>query len=322
MSKNTKEQHRSKIGGQALIEGVMMKGVDTGAMACRLPDGTIDVETWDENNGKNMPWYRKCPFIRGSFNFVSSMKDGYRCLMKSAEKQMTDEELEEEEEMGKFEKWLTDKLGEKLFGVIMGIAMVIGVAVSLLLFMYLPKILIGLLIDYTPVPDHLVLRSFLEGIIKIAVFLFYMALTGCMKDIRRTYEYHGAEHKTIACHEAGDELTVENVRKHSRFHPRCGTSFIFITLIISILVMCIVPIRHPIWLRTLVSIALLPLTVGISYEFIRIAGRSNNWLTRALSWPGLQIQRITTREPDDSQIECAIAAIKPCIPEDLADDEW
>jgi uncharacterized protein YqhQ len=148
-----------------------------------------------------------------------------------------------------------------------------------------------------------------------------MILTGCMKDMRRTYEYHGAEHKTIACFEAGEALTVENVRKHSRFHPRCGTSFIFITLIVSILVMCLVPIRI-IWLRTLVSLLLLPVVVGISYECIRIAGRSNSKLTRALSWPGLQIQRITTREPDASQIECAIAALTPCIPEDMADDEW
>lgn len=319
-TQENREQHRSKIGGQALIEGVMMKGADTGAMACRLPDGTIDVETWPENNGKNMPWYRKCPLVRGSFNFVLSMKDGYRCLMKSAEKQVTDEE-DDEEEMSRFEKWLSDKLGEKLFGVIMGIAMVVGVAVSVLLFMYLPKLVVGLLINYTPVPDALMLRSFLEGILKIAIFLVYMGFTGCMKDIRRTYEYHGAEHKTIACHEAGDELTVENVRKHSRFHPRCGTSFIFITLIVSILVMCLVPIRV-IWLRTVVSLLLLPLTVGISYEFIRLAGRSNSAFTRALSWPGLQIQRITTREPDDSQIECAIAAMKPCIPEDIADDEW
>lgn len=325
MSKNSnnenKEQHRSKIGGQALIEGVMMKGADTGAMACRLPDGTIDVETWTENNGKNMPWYRKCPFVRGSFNFVASMKDGYRCLMKSAEKQVTDDEEENEEEMSRFEKWLTEKLGEKLFGVIMGIAMVVGIAVSLLLFMFLPKLVIGLLIDYTPVPDVNMLRSALEGVLKISIFLFYMSLTGCMKDIRRTYEYHGAEHKTIACHEAGDELTVENVRKHCRFHPRCGTSFIFITLIVSILAMCLVPIRI-IWLRTVVSILLLPVTVGVSYEFIRLAGRSNSAFTRALSWPGLQIQRITTREPDDSQIECAIAAIKPCIPEDMEDDRW
>lgn len=323
MSKNgqgEKPQHRSKIGGQALIEGVMMKGVDTGAMACRLPDGTIDVETWTENNGKNMPWYRKCPLVRGSFNFVLSMKDGYRCLMKSAEKQMTEEDAEEEE-MGRFEQWLNDKLGEKLFGAIMGVAMVIGVAFALLVFMFLPKFLIGLLIDYTPVPDANMLRSALEGVLKIVIFLCYMMLTGCMKDIRRTYEYHGAEHKTIACFEAGEPLTVENVKKHCRFHPRCGTSFIFITLIVSILVMCLVPIRI-IWLRTIVSVALLPLTVGVSYEFIRLAGRSNSALTRALSWPGLQIQRITTREPDAAQIECAIAALKPCIPENLEDDQW
>ncbi len=323
MSKNQqgeKPQHRSKIGGQALIEGIMMKGANTGAMACRLPDGTIDVETWPENNGKNIPWYRKCPLVRGSFNFVLSMRDGYRCLMKSAEKQMPDEE-EEEEEMGRFEQWLSDKLGDKIFGIIMSVAMVIGVALALLIFMFLPKFLVGLLIDYTPVPDALMLRSALEGILKIVVFLCYMLLTGCMKDIRRTYEYHGAEHKTIACFEAGDELTVENVKKHSRFHPRCGTSFIFITLIVSILVMCLVPIRV-IWLRTIVSVLLLPLTVGLSYEFIRLAGRSNSPLTRALSWPGLQIQRITTREPDEQEIECAIAAIKPCIPEDLSDDQW
>ncbi|MBQ8687348.1 MAG: DUF1385 domain-containing protein [Ruminococcus sp.] len=323
MSKNEqgrKPQHRSKIGGQALIEGIMMKGADTGAMACRLPDGTIDVETWEENNGKNMPWYRKCPFVRGSFNFVLSMKDGYRCLMKSAEKQMTDED-EEEEEMSRFEQWLNDKLGDKLFGIIMSIAMVIGVAMALVIFMFLPKFLISLLIDYTPLPDTNMLRSALEGVLKIVIFLCYMMLTGCMKDIRRTYEYHGAEHKTIACFEAGDALTVENVKKHSRFHPRCGTSFIFITLIVSILVMCLVPIRI-VWLRTLVSIALLPLTVGVSYEFIRLAGRSNSTLTRALSWPGLQIQRITTREPDEGQIECAIAALKPCIPEDMSDDQW
>lgn len=313
----------TKIGGQALIEGVMMKGADTGAMACRLPDGTIDVETWPENNGKHMPWYRKCPLVRGSFNFVLSMRDGYRCLTKSAEKQMpADGEEEEEEELSKFEQWLDDKLGDKLFGIIMTIGMVLGIALAVVLFVVLPKWLIGTLIAHTPISDDSrFVRSLLEGIIKIALFLVYMGLTVFMKDIRRTYEYHGAEHKTIACYEAGEELTVENVKKHTRFHPRCGTSFIFITLIVSILVMCIVPV-YQVLPRVIISILLLPLVVGISYEFIRIAGRSNNWLTRALSFPGLQIQRITTREPDASQIECAIAALKPCIPEDLEDDKW
>lgn len=325
MAKQPKEnpKHMTKIGGQALIEGVMMKGADTGAMACRLPNGKIDVETWEENNGKNMPWYRKCPFVRGSFNFVLSMKDGYRCLTKSAEKQVPeDEEADETEEMGRFEKWLDDKLGDKIFGIVMGIAMVIGIAVAMGLFVWMPKFLVSLLIHHTAIADNSrFLRSLLEGVIKIALFLGYMACTGFMKDIRRTYEYHGAEHKTIACYEAGEPLTVKNVKKHTRFHPRCGTSFIFITLIVSILVMCLVPLTV-VWQRVIVSILLLPLVVGISYEFIRIAGRSNSWLTRALSWPGLQIQRITTREPDASQIECAIAAMKPCIPADLEDDKW
>lgn len=315
-------KHMTKIGGQALIEGVMMKGADTGAMACRLPSGEIDVETWEENNGKHMPWYRKCPFVRGSFNFVLSMKDGYRCLTKSAEKQVTEDEEENPEEMGKLERWLDEKLGDKVFGFIMTVAMIIGVALAVGLFVFLPKFLVGLLINHTAISaDSRFIRSLLEGVLKIVLFLGYMGLTGLMKDMRRTYEYHGAEHKTIACYEAGEELTVENVRKHTRFHPRCGTSFIFITLIVSILVMCLVPITQ-VLPRVIVSLLLLPLVVGISYEFIRIAGRSNNWLTRALSFPGLQIQRITTREPDDSQIECAIAAMKPCIPADLEDDKW
>ena len=224
--------------------------------------------------------------------------------------------------MNRFEKWLDEKLGDKIFGIIMTIGTVLGFVVALGLFAWLPKFAVNQLIVHTPIPDgsHFV-RSLLEGILKIVIFLGYMACTGFMKDIRRTYEYHGAEHKTIACYEAGEELTVENVKKHTRFHPRCGTSFIFITLIVSILVMCLVPLTV-VWQRVIVSVLLLPVVVGISYEFIRIAGRSNNWLTRALSWPGLQIQRITTREPDGSQIECAIAALKPCIPKDLEDDKW
>ena len=265
MEKQPREnpKHMTKIGGQALIEGVMMKGADTGAMACRLPNGEIDVETWAENNGKNMPWYRKCPFVRGSFNFVLSMKDGYRCLTKSAEKQVPEDEEDDTEEMNRFEKWLDEKLGDKLFGIIMTIGMIVGIAVAIGLFVFLPKFLIGQLISHTAIPDNSrFVRSLLEGIIKIAIFLGYMACTGLMKDIRRTYEYHGAEHKTIACYEAGEELTVENVKKHTRFHPRCGTSFIFITLIVSILVMCIVPI-YQVLPRVIVSILLLPVVVLI-----------------------------------------------------------
>ncbi len=315
-----KEVYKSKIGGQALIEGIMMKGVHTAAMACRLPDGTIDVETWEENNGKNAPWYRKTPFVRGSFNFISSLVSGYKCLMKSAEKQMTEEDSEEE--MTKFEKWLSDKFGEQLMSIVSAAAMVIGVVFSLFLFKFIPTLITK------PLENITILRTACEGILKIIIFIGYLAVTSKMKDIRRTYEYHGAEHKTIACLEAHEELTVANIKMHSRFHPRCGTSFIFITLFTSIFVFCFIPSfagygkAARILLRLAVQLVLLPLIIGISYELIRLAGSKNTAFTRILSAPGLQIQRLTTREPDDSQIEVAIAAIKPCIPENQEEDVW
>lgn len=311
-----KENHKSKIGGQALIEGVMMKGIYTSAMACRLPDGTIDVETWEEKNGKNAPWYRKTPFIRGTFNFVSSLIDGYRCLMKSADKQMTEEESEEE--MSKLDKWLNEHLGEKLMGIISVISIVFSLVLCIGLFKFLPMWIVGLLKN---VVSSRVVLTIAEGLIKIAIFVGYLAVTSLMKDIRRTYEYHGAEHKTIACYEAGDELTPENVKKYSRFHPRCGTSFIFISLFISIFVFCFIT-WSSMAARMALQIVLLPVIVGISYELIRLAGRYDNAFTRIISAPGLNLQRLTTREPDEKQIEVAIAAIKPCIPENKEDDRW
>lgn len=355
---------RSKIGGQALIEGVMMRGIDKSAMACRLPDGTIDVEEWSIRNGKDAPWYLKTPFIRGTFNYVISLRDGYKCLSKSAEKQAVDDE---EEEMNKFEKWLTEKMGDKLVPVLTGIASLIGVALSLLLFMYLPAKATGLLRQYvfhdapavveeqseadihapadaveTAVTEALssdgqqtadstakddssgsILYTAIEGIIKIALLVGYLAVVSQMKDIKRTFKYHGAEHKTIACYESGEELTVENVKKHTRFHPRCGTSFLLITLLISILVFTV--LRLPwavIWQRVLYKFALLPIIIGISYELIKLAGRYTNPVTKVISAPGLALQRLTTREPDDKQIEIAIAALKPCIPTDRTEDKW
>ncbi len=305
MSEVNKELYKSKLGGQALIEGVMMSGVKKGAMACRLPNGEIDLEVWDKK--PVTAWYRRTPIIRGLFNFGSSMKEGYRCLMKSAEKQMDDEEAEEDE-----------KLSDKAVSAIMSVAMVIGIVIAVGLFVILPKKLVPLI---HPLTANRILQSFAEGILKIILFILYLSATLLMKDQRRTYEYHGAEHKTIACLEAGLELNVENVKKQRRFHPRCGTSFIFITLIISILVMCMVPFREP-WLRVVSSLILLPVMVGISYELIRIAGRYTNTFTRIISAPGLWIQRLTTREPDASQIETAIAAIKPCIPENPEEDKW
>jgi uncharacterized protein YqhQ len=285
----------------------MMLGVNKGAMACRLPDGTIDVEEWEERNGKNAPLYKRIPFVRGGFNFISSMAKGYKYLMKSADKQIPEEEKKDQ-----------TKAESAVMDLVMIVGMVIGVAVALGIFMFLPKILVGLI---KPVEDMRILRSFLEGIVKIILFVGYMALTGLMKDIRRTYEYHGAEHKTIACHEARLPLTVENIRKQPRFHKRCGTSFIFIVLIVSILVMCVIPFTVT-WKRIVAGLVLLPFVVGISYEFIRLAGNHDNAFTRILSAPGLALQKITTREPDDSQIEVAIAAIKPCIPDNLEEDVW
>lgn len=310
--------HKSKIGGQALIEGVMMKGAFKGAMACRLPDGTIDVETWDLNTGKTKPWYKRVPLVRGVYSFIFSMVDGYKCLMKSAEKQMTEEELEEQEESTKFEAFLEQHFTEKTVQAIMMVGMVLGILLAMALFLFLPKWIVGMI---KPLTANRMLQSFSEGIIKIIVFIAYMAVTGMMKDIRRTYEYHGAEHKTIACFEAGLPLTVENVKKQVRLHPRCGTSFIFLTLFISILVMCLVPFTIP-WQRFLCSLCLLPITVGCSFECVQFAGRSNSVIAKMISYPGLQLQRITTKEPDASQIETAIAALKPCIPENLEDDLW
>ncbi len=318
----------TKIGGQALIEGIMMKGVSKAAMAVRMKDGGIDVEEWDLKPNK---WYNKAPFIRGSINFVGSMMDGYKYMMKSAEKSGMLED-EENEEPTKFEKWLDDKLGDKLTGVIMVIAMIIGIAFAVFMFAFVPSLIYDLIENFVEA-DISVWQSTFEGILRMILFVAYMAVVARMKDIRRTYEYHGAEHKTIACYEANEELTVENVRKHTRFHPRCGTSFIILSLLVSILVYTIIPIQPAEWwgientalaalARVGIKLLLLPLIVGIAYELIRIAGRHNNIFTRIMSAPGLWMQRLTTCEPDDFQIEIAIAAMQPVLPKEGEDDRW
>ena len=334
-SSNTQEKFKSKIGGQALIEGIMMLGPNKGAMACRLPDGTVDLETWDENNGKNAPWYRKVPLVRGCTGFVISLVKGYKYMMKSAEKQMPEDEDEEKDKKKKEEKpaeaegtaaaadsAAASEGGKKKessgYDIFMYLGILFGVVMAIGLFVMLPKWIVGLI---PAVKEHRFLRSLLEGLVKITLFVVYMYLTSLMKDIRRQFMYHGAEHKTIACHEAELPLTVENIRKQSRFHKRCGTSFIFIVLIVSIFVMCFVPFTVT-WQRIVASLVLLPLVVGISYECIRLAGNNDNLFTRILSAPGLAMQRITTREPDDSMIEIAIAAMTPCIPSDKEEDKW
>ncbi len=331
MSKRETPLRRTTVGGQALIEGIMMRGVSKGAMAVRKKDGTIDLEEWDLPERK---WYQKCPFVRGIFNFVLQLKDGMTYMNKSMEKSGYLED-EENEEPSKFEKWLEKTFGKSIVAVISVIGAVLGVALALLLFLFVPTwIFTGIQalcgnVDISP------FRSLFEGILKIGIYILYLWLTSLMSDIRRTYEYHGAEHKTIATYEAGEELTVENVRKHTRFHPRCGTSFIFLVLAVSILVYSIVPINSEMFIawfgvgkfvadliRIACKLILLPIVVGIGYELIKIAGRYDNIATRIISAPGLAMQRLTTREPDDSQIECAIAAITPCLPKEGEDDKW
>lgn len=316
MSKNKASGFKSKIGGQALIEGIMMRGIDISAMACRLPNGTIDVETWAIRNGKTAPWYTKTPFIRGCFNFFSSMVEGIRCTMKSAEKQVTDDD--DEEELSPFEKKLIDKFGDKLMPIMMIISIILALALSLTLFKFLPM-LFAKLITYAGAPDWA--RTVCEGVIKMALLIGYFYVISLTPSMHTTFMYHGAEHKTITCYESRLELTVENIRKMKRFHPRCGTSFILIVVLLSILIGMFLPWQN-IAVRFGIQLLLLIPEASIAYELIKLAGRYDNLFTKIISAPGLWLQRITTKEPDDKQIEVAIAALTPCLPKDEAEDRW
>ncbi len=300
---------KTSIGGQAIIEGVMMRGPELSAMSVRLSNGSIDTETWKNKVTR----IGKIPFIRGVFNFVTTMIQGYKTLMKSAEKAGV------EEEPSAFERKLEKLFGDSLYKIVTVIASVIAVALALLLFMFVPAWLANLTSAFLPGA----LRTVVEGVIKIMVFVLYIYLTSLLPDIRRVYEYHGAEHKTIACYEAGDELTPENVAKYRRFHPRCGTSFMIIVLIISIVIFSLpfVPWDN-LFLRVLVKLALLPVITSLAYELIKLAGRHDNVFTRIISAPGMWLQHITTNEPDRSQIEVAIASMKPVIPKDGESDRW
>lgn len=303
---------KTSIGGQALIEGIMMRGPFLTSMATRMPDGSIEVETWDTHKSGKTPWTRRAPFIRGIFNMVDSMVVGYHCLMKSAEKAGV------EEEPTKFDKWLEKKLGHNMMKVLGGFAAVLGVALAAVLFIFIPTGLSSLL---KPLIGTGVGLSLIEGLIKVIILVGYMWLCSRMKEIHRVFEYHGAEHKSIACYEAGLPLTVENIRPQRRFHPRCGTSFLFLVVFISIIIGSFISWDNPA-IRMLLKLALIPVVVGISYELIKLAGRSDGILTRIISAPGMWLQRITTCEPDDSQIECAIAALEAVIPEDENADRW
>ena len=313
----------TSIGGSALIDGIMMRGPKKTVVAVRTGPDKIETEELEVKTLSSKSKFFKVPFIRGIAGMIDSLKLSYKSLMISANKAIDSIEVEEEK-MSKFEKWLNDKLGEKLMNVIMTLASVLGVALAVVLFIWVPSLLYGLLQPLHPVFDSQLLRSTFEGVLRIALFLGYIIIVSQMDDMKRVFMYHGSEHKTIFCYEADEELTVENVRKHKRFHPRCGTSFMIIMLLLGIVIGLFVPSFSylGIWgtvLRAAIKILLLPLTVGIGYELIKLCGKYDNWFTRIIAAPGMWAQRITTREPEDSMIEIAIAAITPVIPDDGSD---
>ncbi len=318
-----KKEHITSIGGQAILEGVMMRGPFKTAMSVRKPDGEIETKV-DENGTKTRAKFFKLPIIRGCVNFIDSLVIGMKALMYSAE--FIDIEGDEETE-SKFDRWLEDKFGDKIKDIVIYFSIFLSVILSVGLFILLPTVVTrGLewLFSITPLSDMAatkVFTSVCEGIVRMIIFLGYMALVSQMSDIKRVFEYHGAEHKTIACYEGGEELTVENVKKYTRFHPRCGTNFLLFVMIISIILFAILP-RTGIVLRLVMRLALLPVVAGLSYEVIKLAGRHQKGCVKAMTKPGLWLQRLTTREPDESQIEVAIASMKAVIPEDSEDDKW
>lgn len=298
------------------MEGIMMKGPEGMAVSLRLPDGTIETQMKDFVSVRKKVKLLNIPIIRGVVSFIESMISGYKLLMESAEKTALDD-MEAEDE-SKLDKWISEHFGPKMMAVIGFISAVLGIGISFVLFMYLPSLLFDLTNKYLAHGAIDMWRAVFEGIIRVILFVVYMALVARMKEIRRVYMYHGAEHKTIFCFEHGKELTVDNIREMKRFHPRCGTSFIFVTIILSILISSVVSIVFPaltanrlIWMIT--KILMLPVIMGVGFEFIQLAGKYPNKFTRLLSAPGLLMQRITTVEPTDDIIEVAIEAMKACL---------
>ena len=315
---------KTSIGGQALIEGIMMRGPKKTVMAIRKKDGSIEIVPRDINSLKDKCKIFSLPIIRGVVGFVESMTVGYKAMMDSAELSgYLDEELEEEQNS---EEGNGKKENTLLIKCVTIISTLLAVILSVGLFIYLPSFIFKIV-------NHLLLgaisswQAVFEGILKILIFVGYMAAVSQMKEIKRVYRYHGAEHKTIFCYEAGLPLTVENVKTQSRFHPRCGTSFMILMLIVSIAVTLMLDLIVPwlkgvLWLRTIIKLLLVPLICGIGYELIKICGRYDNIATRIIAYPGLLLQKLTVYEPDESMIEIAIAAMNEVIPENEEEDKW
>ena len=317
----TRSGFKTMCGGQALIEGIMMRGPKKQAIVVRRPDGGLEIKTEDLKFIKDRYPVLGVPLIRGVVTFVASMVNGVKALMFSADFYPEDED--EPQEPSKLERWLDEKLGsEKLMKLVVVLAAVLGIAFSIGLFFLLPTLLGTAVTLFT---DSMLVRNLAENLLKIVIFIGYLALCSRMKDIQRVFSYHGAEHKTIFCYEAGLPLTVENVRVQPRHHPRCGTSFLFMVIFISIIISTIFfsiwPISNPL-MRFVAHLIMLPLIVGISYEFNRWAGRHDGPITRVLVAPGLWLQNFTTFEPDDSMIEVGIKALELVLPEVQGEDAW
>ncbi len=348
-------QKKTSIGGQALIEGIMMKGPYKTAMAVRKKDGSIDISEVQEKHLKDKCRIFGWPIIRGMVNLIESMRTGYKTMMQSADisgftdldeeepnpntepkaetvteeaeqaETVAEENIAEETVEEKPEEKKDEKKESAFTAVVMMVGAVLGVVLALVLFMYLPSLAFKG-IDYLAPADLTGFKGLIEGVLKMAIFISYIAIVSLEKDIKRVFQYHGAEHKTIFCYESGKDLTVENVRDFKRFHPRCGTSFMFLMLAVGILISSVLVIvlpefiisRNYIWVP--IKILMLPLTCGLGYELIKICGKHDNFITRIIAAPGLWIQRLTTKEPDDGMIEIAIAAVKEVIPEDGSDE--
>ena len=313
MANNKDCGFRTSIGGQALIEGILMRGPKKQAIVCRTAEGLVEKVDELKLLKDKYPIFG-WPFIRGCVTFIDSMIKGMQALTYSAELVPLDEQ-----EPDKLDQWIEKHFSaEKASKIIIGTAVVLGIALALFLFIFLPTLIVGLI---KPLTQNLVLRNLSEGVVKIIILLAYMRLCCCVSDVKRLFSYHGAEHKTIFCYEHGKPLTVENVRTESRFHPRCGTSFLLVVVVVSILVNSVVTLTNS-FARMGAHLLLLPVVVGISYEINLWCGRHDNWLSAALSAPGKWLQHMTTNEPDDGMIECAIRAMELVIPEEKGSDAW
>lgn len=323
MSNQVSKKHKTSVGGQALIEGIMMRGPKGAAMSVRLPNGTIETEYKDVKPWREKNKFFSLPIIRGIVGFVESLVTGYGYLMESAEKSTQGLENPPEEQMSKLDRWIEKHFGEKMMNFVGVVSAILGFALAFFLFMWLPSFAV----DKLTFRKLLEFHPLFEGIIRIIIFVLYMLAVSQMKDIKRVFMYHGAEHKSIFCYENGLELTVENVRKQIRFHPRCGTSFMFVMILLSILLSSALVLIFPnladinrmLWI--LIKLLIMPLVMGIGYEFIKYAGRHDNILVKILSAPGLWMQRITTKEPTDDIIEVGIEALKAVLTDNPEDDE-